>query len=837
VERPVGPIEVEAVDRRAIQEPSGHGIAGHAGNVEVHGRPGSRTDAPAFRHLVCRVLVKLGRNAGGMAVRPGPAPDGAYQVGPCEAVGQPNRPEVLGDRVEDRAGQEFQRKPGLIQLGNVEKWSGFEAGAITLGMSLEGSSALDEVTEPEVTPARRIEVEGHAALVTGWNGIVNAHEGGKRLSDALYLHRGAIGASVAPSVERLAAEAGCSAFEIAKFTIGEPRLSLLHYPGFNDEPFPALSRATTVDLRTGAVRVRTYAPGTAPILHRKELLLPPGDPRFRDWASLTLQAEDAGLFDHPAEIGTRTGWERTLSSAGLRVEGHTLVEDGPEVQRHRTALVRYALSTPMDALYQHGFLDGRHRIFDYGCGRGGDLAQLERLAVPAAGWDPHFAPGATKELADIVNLGFVLNVIESQSERAEALKGAWGLATKLMVVAVLIGGRSAWEKHRLFRDGVVTSKGTFQKYFAQDELRTYIEQHTGRQPIALAPGLFFVFREDEDEQAFLADRQRSRRSERPMRARLPKLDRPERPVRSPRAKAPKPDRWEPFREVLDAFWARCLHLGRAPEPGEFEDEGALAEAGSPSSIMRHCVQRFGEAPLAEARDRRAADLLVWLALGCFERRRSYQKLPPSLRTDVRAFWGSWTKAQDLGRQLLFSAGDTGTVFRAAETAATGGVGVLEGTHALFVRGHRVRDLPGVLRVYVGCAGQLAGEPESADVLKVHLQGGKLTLLNYDDFDRPLPDLVERVKVDLRRASIQFFSYEGGPYPPQPLLWKSRLLAPDDPDQARCARLEARLEKLGFDLRQIIDRPTFEQRLGALGYSQRGWVLRKIITSQPGETSE
>lgn len=664
--------------------------------------------------------------------------------------------------------------------------------------------------------------------MTDWAALVNAIPGGKRLPEALYLHRTAVAPGLLQVIQRLADIAGCGAFEVVKLSTTEPRFSLLSYPGFDGEAFPALSRSTLLDLRTGLVQERHYSTSNPPILHRKELLLPPGDARFRDWGSLTLRAEDAGLYDHPGEIGTRLGWERTLADVGLRVEGHLLVEAGEEVQRHRTALVRYAFSTPMEALYQHGFLDGRRQIFDYGCGRGGDLAQLARLGVPSSGWDPYYAAEKPKVPADIVNIGFVLNVIETQSERAEALKGAWSLAGTLLVVAVLIGGRSAWERHRLFRDGVVTSKGTFQKYFAQDELRAYIEQHTGRQPIALAPGLFFVFREDEDEQAFLAERQRSRVLARAPRPSLPKLERPARLAGTPRIRAQKPDRWAPFREVLDGLWLRALELGRQPEEGEFERETELAAAGSAGVVWRHALAHFGDAALAEARALRTGDLLVWLALGCFERRRSFQHLPHRLRVDVRVFWGSWAKAQDAGRRLLFSAGDVGAVLRAANEAVAAGHGVLEGTHALFVRGRDVRSLPGLLRVYVGCAAQLAGEPESADVLKIHLEGGKLTLLNYDDFDRPLPDLVERVKVDLRRASIQFFSYDGVTYPPQPLLWKSRLLAAEDPDRVRCERLEARLVKLGFDLNEHLDRPTFEQRLLAAGYTVRGWVLRRVV---------
>ena len=36
--------------------------------------------------------------------------------------------------------------------------------------------------------------------------------------------------------------------------------------------------------------------------------------------------------------------------------------------------------------------------------------------LDAVGWDPHFAPDTPKEPTDVVNLGFVINVIEDSDE-------------------------------------------------------------------------------------------------------------------------------------------------------------------------------------------------------------------------------------------------------------------------------------------------------------------------------------------------------------------------------------------------------------------------------------
>ena len=112
---------------------------------------------------------------------------------------------------------------------------------------------------------------------------------------------------------------------------------------------------------------------------------------------------------------------------------------------HRTA-PNVDLSSPIQHLLRFGFLDGRHSLFDYGCGRGDDLRMLERMNVPAAGWDPVFRPDGPRKPADIVNLGFVLNVIEDSRERDATLKSAFRLARKILVVSVMLGYQAKREQ-------------------------------------------------------------------------------------------------------------------------------------------------------------------------------------------------------------------------------------------------------------------------------------------------------------------------------------------------------------------------------------------------------
>src|SRR5207302_7648240 len=117
-------------------------------------------------------------------------------------------------------------------------------------------------------------------------------------------------------------------------------------------------------------------------------------------------------------------------------------------------------------------------------------------------------PDGPRHEADVVNLGYVLNVIENQEERSATLRQAWGLCRRLLVVAaqVLMSGRGKSPVE--FGDGVLTGRGTFQKFFDQGELKTYLETQLETDAIPAAPGVFYLFRDESARQAFLANRYR-----------------------------------------------------------------------------------------------------------------------------------------------------------------------------------------------------------------------------------------------------------------------------------------------------------------------------------------
>lgn len=231
------------------------------------------------------------------------------------------------------------------------------------------------------------------------------------------------------------------------------------------------------------------------------------------------------------------------------------------------------------------------------------------------------------------------------------------------------------------------------------------------------------------------------------------------------------------RELFDDFWRSCLDLGRIPANTEFEfAERLRAVAGSHAKAFQCIVQQNGTAVFERAQLARKGDLLVYFALGLFGKRKSYNQMPAGLQRDLKAFFGAYKDAIKESTDLLFSIGRTENITTACEEAHKAlGCGLLEGRHSFTIHRTLIDQLPPILRVYVGCATQLYGDVEGVDLIKIHMTSGKVSLMKYDDFEgKPIPEMTQRVKVNLREQKIEVFDYSA-PYVPHPLYFKSKFV--------------------------------------------------------------
>lgn len=640
---------------------------------------------------------------------------------------------------------------------------------------------------------------------------------GKIIEDFVYLHESALDLLPAEWRELVAnahGHAAAAAIEtfshnVLKLNQSGLELSFLWYPDFFYKAFPSLARSVRVSLQNGSAENRDYTKQqNPPILHRKELLLRSDDPRRIAAANLTADAEAVGLFDDPRHIGCKQQWEALLASKGYSVIDNDLLPlsndidtvnevandfvncaiEGEGIERYRTALSRSSFSAPVQALLRAGLLNPSHTFFDYGCGRGDDVKGLAALGVDSVGWDPYYAPSEPKRSSAIVNLGFVINVIEDVEQRADTLRDAYKLTETVLSVSAMLSNRTP-PVGRPFSDGYLSTRKTFQKYFSQSQLAGYIEQVLLESAIAAGPGVFLVFKDKSLEQRFLLRRygRRNLNASPRMPLRQPISDRPIRSAKPPKPeREPKQHRKQTVREkqgiashpLLKEFWQHCIAFGRMLQADEIPTAIMEWIAGQRLSLLRlfriACIS-FGVDALTTTRQSRTDDLIVLFAIQRLRKRMPYRVFDVRTQRDVKVFLGSYQAAQALAEAQLRLIGSPEAIAQPCAISAQRNLGWLEPDGQFQFHVDLLPQLPAILRIYVAAATILIGDIEGFDLIKIHSSSGKVTLLKFGNFfESPVPKLLLRVKVDFRNLDEDIFQY-GAEYPSPVLFHKSRYM--------------------------------------------------------------
>ncbi|MXW60195.1 MAG: DNA phosphorothioation-associated putative methyltransferase [Acidimicrobiaceae bacterium] len=477
--------------------------------------------------------------------------------------------------------------------------------------------------------------------------------------------------------------------------------------------------------------------------------------------------------------------------------------------RHRTAMVRGVLSRPVQLAADLGLVTTGGTFFDYGCGHGDDVEGLARAGVTANGWDPHFRPDVEKASAEVVNLGYVINVIPDPSERRDAVLDAWELTEKALVVSARLNGElRTVSKGRPHGDGFITGHGTFQKFYSQGELRSWLDTVLESETVAIAPGIFVAFKAEAVANEFL------------MRTR---------PRRRHAAKVSRSDRiYDEHRESIDALMEFYSERGRLPSRTERPDlQAKLKEAaGSLRRAWRVAVMVTPETDWDTISAERRLDLLVDLALLKLNRRPTFTALPETTRYDVRGLIGSYKQATAEADQLLFSTGDSQVVAGAADESPVG----KRLPTSLYVHESALPDLPHVLRVYEGCARWLVGEVDGANIIKLATNRPKVSYLEYPAFDKdPHPVLHRTTFVRIGALDVDERDYTSTANPPI-LHRKETFVASDYPSRQKFARLTAQEERFGLfdtDTRTIGNLRGWQERLSECGVALRGHRVVRV----------
>jgi DNA phosphorothioation-associated putative methyltransferase len=445
-----------------------------------------------------------------------------------------------------------------------------------------------------------------------------------------------------------------------------------------------------------------------------------------------------------------------------------------ESSRHKTALSRSRLSRPLRLVLEARLIDQNVSVLDYGCGHGDDLRGLRTRGVQCYGWDPVHLPHGERKAAEVVNLGYVVNVIEDVDERSQTLRDAWRYTQKLLVVAARLSVETQSTKHRPFNDGYITQRGTFQKFFAQQELCDWINTTLGVSSVAAGPGIFFVFRDESLRQSYLASRYR-RRVAVPL---LPQSD----------------VLYERHKELLRPLMNFVVSRGRVPDDTELPEAPQLREVfGSIPRAFSVVRQVTGKDQWEAIAEERSQDLQIYLALANFNGRPRFSVLPSDLQLDVKVFFGTYKRACEAADRLLFSVGDIATIDQACKETMCGKLT----PEALYVHTSALPQLAPILRVYEGCARGYIGEVEGANIVKLNRHKPKISYLSYPDFDRaPHPTLSGALVVELQTFQVRYFDYSASDSPP--ILHRKETFVPADyPARAKFQRLTRQEERWGL----------------------------------------
>lgn len=479
--------------------------------------------------------------------------------------------------------------------------------------------------------------------------------------------------------------------------------------------------------------------------------------------------------------------------------------------RARTAIGRAEPSRPLKCMLADGILKRELRLFDYGCGRGDDLRHLAALGYDADGWDPVHRPQSDRQKAPIVNIGYVVNVIEHPVERADALKKAWALAEQVLVVSARLTLESrALRESTEFEDGVLTSRGTFQKFFDQSELREWIDRTLDVNSVPAAPGVFYVFRDDQDRSAFIATRYRRRIS-------APRLSK-------------SAELFTRHEDLLTPLMQFVGERGRLPLEGELEDADALLSVfGSLKKAFRVILYATEESDWEEVKQERSQDLLVYLALSRFDGRPNFGQLSLSLQRDVKAFFSTYTQACKEADGLLYSLGQDGVLEQACNKAPLGKLT----PNALYVHDSALQALPVLLRLYEGCARGYIGRVEDANIIKLHRGEPKISYLSYPEFETdPHPPLASSLTVHLQTFRVKSQDFRDRRN--RPILHRKELfVAPDFPLREKFSRLTRIEESKGLyeETSRIGLEDGWNEILTQRGLCHRG---HRLVTAKGGD---
>lgn len=460
-------------------------------------------------------------------------------------------------------------------------------------------------------------------------------------------------------------------------------------------------------------------------------------------------------------------------------------------------------SRPIRIALSDGLIEPGTTVFDFGCGLGDDVRYLGLRGIESWGWDPEHRRDGELASAHIVNLGYVVNVIEDTEERTDCLLRAWSYAEKALIVSARLASETrGFVPVTQYADGFITSISTFQKFYGQEELKDWIETHLSVSAVAAGPGVFYVFRNTEDRIGFLASRSRRR-----SRGGLPSIQ----------------SAIKEHKDLLLPLVEFFQERGRAPAEDELPECRLIRDRfGSLRRALRLIQAGYDPDEWEKIVIARGQDLLLFLALSRFDGRPRFSQLPMDIRRDIKSLFSTYKRACEEADLALLALGDMQRVLRAARHSKVGKCT----PSAIYIHESALDQLPPLLRLYEGCARRYIGRIEDANIIKLHTDEPIISYLSYPNFESdPHPALAESLIVHLQTFRLRERDYRTSKNPPI-LHRKESFIAPEHSLHEKFSRLTRQEESKGLfeDTTRIGTQLGWEQALSEKGFELRGHLL-------------
>ncbi|PCJ17462.1 MAG: hypothetical protein COB02_13650 [Candidatus Cloacimonadota bacterium] len=551
-----------------------------------------------------------------------------------------------------------------------------------------------------------------------------------------------------------------SDFNVLKLHFDQYKICFLKYENFDEVAVPRLLESININLATGNIQKLSYSKSSnLSILLYKEQILKSTVSKYTKFSNQLNQIDFNIQLD---TITKENSWKLLLSVHQLEISKHSIsqIEETSKIRinntrvknyHHKQEILDYGFSQSVLCLLENSLLNKEQTLFDYGCGLENDVKGLQILGYNTFGWDPKTKNDGTKKKADIVNLGNVLSNIEDPLFRSKTLQTAYKYSKSIFIVSCDIQSTSL--KLQSYGDGVITSDNKFKKYYSQDEFKQFILDTLGTcEPIALAPGVFCLFKDKSQHQKIL--KKSCIRSIEHFKYDFSNIE---------------------YSDIVKSFLSTAFKLGRAPLENEFQNlEEVIKEIGSIEQGIKVLKKEIGEDTYKQIHDIKRKDLLVYLAVSNFNQRLDKKFLQESILADIESFLDEYDTAYEQALSLLYSTADPQVISTLCEQSEVG----FKDEKSLYIRMDQHDQLHPVLRIYIGCCERLMGDISSFDLIKVHKESSKLSLMKYKNFNNDmLPKLEMRIKINLGYQKIKLFNYFDQKHP-QSLYHKVRFFNED-----------------------------------------------------------